>query len=86
MSSLAQVPLAPSESGDVVLVSVPKMFSRYLTLDPADGVVKPLTRDVAPGLAASFVPYLTAHYAWYMRRGWAKTRPFSCTGRRAAPG
>ena len=48
--------------GDVVLVSVPNMFSRYLTLDPADGVVERLTRDVAPGLAGSFIPYLTAHY------------------------
>ncbi len=48
--------------GDVVLVSVPNMFSRYLTLDPADGVVERLTQGVAPGLAASFIPYLTAHY------------------------
>jgi acyl transferase domain-containing protein/NADPH:quinone reductase-like Zn-dependent oxidoreductase/acyl carrier protein len=55
-------PLSRFGIGDVVLVSVPKMFSRYLTLDPADGVVEPLTRDVAPGVAASFVPYLTAHY------------------------
>ena len=31
-------------------------FSRYLTLGPADGAVVPLDRDVAPGLAGSFVP------------------------------
>jgi acyl transferase domain-containing protein/NADPH:quinone reductase-like Zn-dependent oxidoreductase/acyl carrier protein len=56
-------PLSRFGIGDVVLVSVPNMFSRYITLDPADGVVEPLTRDVAPGLAASFIPYLTAHYS-----------------------
>jgi acyl transferase domain-containing protein/NADPH:quinone reductase-like Zn-dependent oxidoreductase/acyl carrier protein len=55
-------PLSRFGIGDVVLVSVPNMFSRYLTLDPAEGVVEPLTRDVAPDLAASFIPYLTAHY------------------------
>ncbi|WP_018602447.1 type I polyketide synthase [Mycobacterium sp. 155] len=55
-------PLSHFGIGDVVLVSVPNMFSRYLTLDPADAVVKRLTRDVTPGLAASFIPYLTAHY------------------------
>jgi NADPH:quinone reductase-like Zn-dependent oxidoreductase/acyl carrier protein len=48
--------------GDVVLVAVPNMFSRYLTLDPDNGVVERLTSDVAPGLAASFIPYLAAHY------------------------
>lgn len=56
-------PLSRFGIGDIVLMSVPNMFSRYLTLDPADGVVEPLTRDVAPGLAASFIPYLTAHYS-----------------------
>jgi acyl transferase domain-containing protein/NAD(P)-dependent dehydrogenase (short-subunit alcohol dehydrogenase family)/acyl carrier protein len=55
-------PLSRFRIGDVVLLSVPNMFSRYITLDPADGVVEALTRDMAPGLAASFIPYLTAHY------------------------
>ena len=41
-------PLSRFGIGDVVLASVPNMFSRYLTLDPADGVVEPLTRDVHP--------------------------------------
>jgi NADPH:quinone reductase-like Zn-dependent oxidoreductase/acyl carrier protein len=48
--------------GDAVLVSVPDMFSRYLTLDPADGVAEPLTRDVTPDLAGSFIPFFVAHY------------------------
>ena len=55
-------PLSRFGIGDAVLVSVPNMFSRYLTLDPADGVIAPLTGDVEPGLAASLIPYLAAHY------------------------
>ena len=55
-------PLSRFAIGDVVLMSAPNMFRRYLTLGPADGVVVPLTRDPAPGLAGSFIPYLTAHY------------------------
>ncbi|GAB2999405.1 type I polyketide synthase [Mycobacterium bourgelatii] len=54
--------LSRFEIGDVVMVAVPNMFSRYLTLDPAHAVVERLTRDLTPGLAASFIPYLTAHY------------------------
>lgn len=48
--------------GDLVLVSVPGMFRRYLTLDAADGFVEKLTHEVAPGFAGSFVPLLTAYY------------------------
>ncbi|WP_204810122.1 type I polyketide synthase [Mycobacterium riyadhense] len=48
--------------GAAVLVSVPDMFSRYLTVHPADGLVAPLTRGVTPDLAGSFIPFLAAHY------------------------
>ena len=48
--------------GDVVLVAVPGMFRRYLTVGPRDGVVERLTLDAGPELAGSFVPLLAAHY------------------------
>ena len=48
--------------GDRVLVSVPNMFSRYLTFDPSDVVLERLTHDVKPEVAGSFIPYMTAHY------------------------
>jgi acyl transferase domain-containing protein/NADPH:quinone reductase-like Zn-dependent oxidoreductase/acyl carrier protein len=48
--------------GDVVLVAVPGMFRRYLTVDPADGVIERLTLDAGPELAGSFVPLLAAQY------------------------
>ena len=48
--------------GDTVLVAVPGMFRRYLTVDPADGAVEKLTPDAGPELAGSFVPLLAAHY------------------------
>ena len=49
-------------AGDNVLVSVPDIFRRYATIDPADGIVELLPEGAGTDFAGSFVPLLGAHY------------------------
>ena len=49
-------------AGDNVLVSVPDIFRRYATIDPADGIVELLPEGAGTDFAGSFVPLFGAHY------------------------